>query len=32
MSNTLALDGLHTEDQAAKTARRAPSPLPSCFS
>ena len=27
MSNTLALDGLHTEDQAAKTARRAPPPL-----
>ena len=26
MSNTLALDGLHTEDQAAKTARRAPPP------
>ena len=27
MSNTLALDGLHTEDQAAKTARRAPPPV-----
>ena len=27
MSNTLALGGLHTEDQAAKTARRAPPPL-----
>jgi len=27
MSNTLALDGLQTEEQAEKTARRAPPPL-----